>query len=249
MRLTEIPGAQRFRGTSGLYHFAILLPNRRELARAIGRLIAMRYPNAPTDHLMTKTTYLDDPEGQNIELYADTPEDGRFELVDGQFSARRADGTLSDGREPLDVEALLGDLQPDDRLDQPMPSGTRMGHFHLYVADLHATMDFYHGVLGLDDMGIGEDFRMGMVSAGRYHHHIGFNTWMGEGAPPAPPDSLGLRYFALVLPSQPALGQVLEHVHAGGLSPQQTDEGWVLRDPAQNKLMLSLGPDPKTAKQ
>jgi len=108
LRLTAQPGARRYPGTTGLYHFAILLPNRRELARAIGRLFALRYRNYPTDHVMTKTTYLDDPEGQNIELYADTPEDGTFELSNGVLSARRADGTPSDGREPLDVAALLG---------------------------------------------------------------------------------------------------------------------------------------------
>ena len=73
LRLTEVRSARRYRGTTGLYHFAILLPNRRELARAIARLYSLRYPNYPTDHVMTKTTYLDDPEGQNIELYADTP--------------------------------------------------------------------------------------------------------------------------------------------------------------------------------
>ena len=116
-----------------------LLPDRRELARAIGRLYALRYPNYPTDHIMTKTTYLDDPEGQNIELYADTPEDGIFGFDNGNFIARRANGASSDGREPLDVEALFRELMPDDQLDQPMPSGTKLGHVHLYVANLDAT--------------------------------------------------------------------------------------------------------------
>src|SRR5688500_6532272 len=68
LRLTEVPGARRYRGTTGMYHFAILLPTRRELARAVARLFSLRYPNYPTDHVMTKTTYLDDPEGNNIEL-------------------------------------------------------------------------------------------------------------------------------------------------------------------------------------
>jgi len=81
LRLTEVPGARRYRGTTGLYHFAILLPDRRELARAIGRLYTLRYPNYPTDHIMTKTTYLDDPEGNNIELYTESPEDGMFMII------------------------------------------------------------------------------------------------------------------------------------------------------------------------
>lgn len=242
VRLIERPGARRYPRTTGLYHFAILLPSRRELARAIGRLIALRYPNYPTDHIMTKTTYLDDPEGQNIELYADTPEDGTWEIADGQPFARRADGTPSDGREPLDVEALLERLEPNDRLDAPMLPETRMGHFHLYVADLEASMDFYHGVLGLDNMGMGGSFRMGMVSAGRYHHHIGFNTWLGEGAPPPPEEALGLRYLSLVLPGRGELERVLKRLSEAEVPIEEWPEGYVVRDPSQNAVVVTDDP-------
>jgi catechol 2,3-dioxygenase len=152
---------------------------------------------------MTKTTYLDDPEGNNIELYADTPEDGTFSLVNGVLVARHADGAPSDGREPLDVEALLRELTPEDRLDEPMPPDTTMGHFHLYVADLDASMRFYHDLLGLDNMGLARSFRMGMASAGGYHHHVGFNTWVGQGAPPPPPGALGCVTFRWCSPTRP----------------------------------------------
>ena len=243
LRLTEDRGAKRFRGTTGLYHFAILLPSRRELARAIARLFDLRYPNYPTDHIMTKTTYLDDPEGQNIELYADTPEEGAMGFVNGAFLARRADGTPSDGREPLDVEALFRELKSDDRLDEPMPQGTSLGHVHLYVADLGAAMRFYHDLLGFDDMGIAPTFRMGMVSAGGYHHHIGFNTWLGEGAPPPPANSLGMRHFTFVLPDKNELEHVLERVRRAGIAVQQTGDGFLMRDPSQNALILTEGSD------
>ena len=239
LRLTEVRGAWRHRGTTGLYHFAILLPNRRELARAIGRLYALRYPNYPTDHVMTKTTYLDDPEGQNVELYTDTPEDGTMSVVNGHLEARRSDGTLSDGREPLDVEALLRELTPDDGLNEPMPQDTRMGHFHLYVADLDQAMHFYHDVLGFDNMGLARSFRMGMVSAGRYHHHIGFNTWVGKGAPPPPPDALGLRYISFVLPGRTELEQVIQRVQQAGITVEQTEDGVLVRDPSQNRMLLT----------
>jgi catechol 2,3-dioxygenase len=238
LRLTEFPGARRVRGTTGLYHFALLLPNRKELARAIARLFALRYPNYPTDHIMTKTTYLDDPEGQNIELYTDTPEDGTFGFADGAFYARRADGSLSDGREPLDVEALLAHLAKQDRLDEPLPASTVMGHVHLYVADLPASMHFYHEVLGFDDMGMAPGFRMGMVSAGRYHHHIGLNTWVGEGAPPPPPDSQGLRYFSVVLPAGGELERALERLGRAGVASAKLDGGHLVRDPSQNGVLL-----------
>jgi len=239
LRLTEHREARRVRGTTGLYHFALLLPNRRELARAIGRLFALRYPNYPTDHIMTKTTYLDDPEGQDIEIYADTPEDGMMGFENGEFVARRADGSPSNGREPLDVEALLRELTVGDRLDEPMPRQTHLGHIHLYVADLDAAMRFYHGLLGFDDMGIARGFRMGMVSAGGYHHHIGFNTWVGEGAPPPGADALGMRYFSVVLPDSGDLGRLEERLRLAGAEVQPTEAGLMVRDPSSNAVLLT----------
>lgn len=239
LRLTAVPGARPIPGTTGLYHFAVLFPNRRDLARAIARLFSLRHPNYPTDHIMTKTTYLDDPEGQNIELYADTPEDGTFAIVDGTVVARHADGAPSDGREPLDMEALFGELSPSDRLDEPLPPDTTIGHVHLYVADLEATMRFYHGLLGFDNMGLAHAFRMGMVSAGGYHHHVGFNTWVGEGAPPPPLDALGLRYFTVVLPDEVEFERVLERVQHARLATEQTPDGILVRDPSQNGLVLT----------
>ena len=166
---------------TGLYHFAVLFPNRRELARAMARLFALKYRNYPTDHIMTKTTYLDDPEGNGIELYAESPEDGTWTMANGEYVTRRADGSLSDGREPLDVDALFSHLKEDDRLDVPIPPETRVGHIHLHVRDIEEAVDFYHGVIGFDVMGVAKAFRMAFVSAGGYHHHIGLNTWQGEG--------------------------------------------------------------------
>ena len=160
-------------------------------------------------------------------------------IANGIPEARRADGTLSDGREPLDVEALFRELMPGDRLDEPMPPDTRIGHFHLYIADLDQAIHFYHDVLGFDDMGSARSFRMGMVSAGRYHHHIGRNTWVGEGAPPPAPDALGLRYFSFVLPDKAELEHVLEHVRQAGISIEQREDGILMHDPSQNSVLLT----------
>jgi len=239
VRLTEDKAARRYRGTTGIYHFAILLPDRRELARAIARLFALRWPNSPTDHVMTKTTYLDDPEGNNIELYTESPEDGVMGFANGEAFTRRADGTISSGRDPLDLDELFSHLAPDDQLDQPMPPATRIGHFHLYVANLPQAMDFYHGLLGFDDMGYSREFRMGMVSAGRYHHHIGLNTWMGEGAPPAPAGALGLRHIQFMLPSPAEVERVLARLAEAGIPVEQTELGPLVRDPSHNAVILS----------
>ena len=91
---------------------------------------------------------------------------------------------MSDGREPLDVKALFRNLTSEDSLDEPLPVETRLGHVHLHVRNLQEAVEFYHGVIGFDVMGIAPAFRAAFVSAGGYHHHIGLNTWQGEGAPP-----------------------------------------------------------------
>lgn len=239
LRLVQQPDLKRYRRTTGLYHFAVLFPDRRELARAMARLFALRYPNAPTDHIMTKTTYLDDPEGNGIELYAESPEDGTWTMANGTFETRRADGTWSDGREPLDVEALFAHLKEDDRLDDPIPESTRMGHVHLHVRDIDEAVAFYHGLIGFDVMGIAKAFRAAFVSAGGYHHHLGLNTWAGEGAPPPPADAAGLRHFTVVLPDKPELDKVLGRLREAGVPSEQTPDGALVRDPSRNAVVLT----------
>jgi catechol 2,3-dioxygenase len=243
LRLTEQPNHKRYRGVTGLYHFAILYPNRKELARAMARLFALRVPNSPTDHIMTKTTYLNDPDGNGIELYAESPEDGTWNMANGSFDARRADGTPSNGREPLDVEALFRHLKEDDALDQPVHPETRLGHVHLHVRDVQEAVDFYHGVIGFDVMGIAPAFQAAFVSAGGYHHHVGLNTWQGEGAPPPPMDALGLRYFTIELPDRKALDEVIARIDAAGIPSNQTQEGLLVHDPSENGVMLTQAGD------
>lgn len=238
--LNEAPNLKKYRGVTGLYHFAVLFPNRRELAIAIARLFALKVRNFPTDHVMTKTTYLDDPEGNGIELYCESPEDGWWTLKDGKYETRWADGRWSDGREPLDVDALFKHLREDDKLDSPIPPETKMGHIHLHVRDIPEALEFYHGILGFDIMGYAKDFQMAFVSAGGYHHHIGLNTWQGVGAPPPPADAVGLRHFTVDFPNQPALDEVVARVEKAGISYNQTEDGLLLHDPSQNGVALRV---------
>ena len=240
IHMVEQPDARRYNRVTGLYHFAVLFPDQRELARAIARLLSLQYPNYPTDHILTKTTYLTDPEGNQIELYAESPEDGDWFMNGDIYGARRADGTPSDGREPLDLEALLSHLQENDSLDAPLPPETRIGHVHLYIGDVDEALDFYHGVLGFDVMGQAKAMRMAFVSAGGYHHHIGLNTWQGQGAPPAPPDALGMRYFSIALPDQTALQSVLERICAAEILVEHKETGYFLHDPSRNGIMLTV---------
>jgi catechol 2,3-dioxygenase len=238
LHLVEQPNYKRYNRVTGLYHFAILFPNRRELARSIARLFTLKYPNSPTDHILTKTTYLEDPEGNGIELYTESPEDGAWFMDNSTFGARRADGTLSNGREPLDVGALFSHLSNDDKLDIAIPKETRIGHIHLHVHNVDDAVDFYHGVLGFDIMGASKAMQVAFVSAGGYHHHIGLNTWQGEGAPSPPLDALGLGYFSVELPDQTALRKVIERVEKAGIPANQIEDGLVLCDPSQNSVLL-----------
>ena len=176
LELVEDPTASRQSRTTGLYHFALMLPSRKELARAVARLYQLHYPNYPTDHVISKSTYLDDPEGNNIELYIESAEDGKLVSEDGRLLIRRSDGRLSGGRDPLDLDALFGELSPGDNLDEPLPVETTMGHVHLYSSDLQESMHFYSDILGFKPRVADEDFGMGDVGLDR-PHIIAFNKF------------------------------------------------------------------------
>lgn len=238
--LTEEPNLKKYRGVTGLYHVAYVFPNKRELAIAMARLFAIKYPNSPTDHIMTKTTYLDDLEGNGIELYCESPEDGTWKFANGKYESYRKDGSWSNGRETLDVDELFTHLKEDEKLDVSIPPETRVGHVHLHVRDVAEAVDFYHGVLGFDVMGLAKEYQMGFVSAGGYHHHLGLNTWQGAGAPPPPADAVGLRYFTIELPDQKAYDEVVARVDAAGLPSNQTEAGLLLHDPSQNGVVLRV---------
>jgi catechol 2,3-dioxygenase len=240
LRLTEDPTARRYQQATGMYHFALLYPSRKELARAIARVFAMRYPNAPTDHGVSMTTYLDDLEGNNIELYIRTLDRAVYEIIDGQMAVRYADGHIGSGRDPLDIEALFSELNEDDRLDLPLPEGTRLGHMHLYASSLEASMGFYRDVLGFQEGPLIESFRMGEVGLDDQQPHVvAFNTWKGNAAPPAPADALGIRYFTIVLPNAAELQNVVDRIRAAGLPSEQTPDGLLVRDPSQISVMLT----------
>ena len=238
--LTEEANLKKYRGVTGLYHVAYVFPDRRELAIAMARLFALKYPNAPTDHILTKTTYLDDLEGNGIELYCESPEDGIWIITEDAFEARRADGSWSDGREPLDVKALFKHIKEGDRLDAPVPPETRIGHVHLHVRDVGEAVNIYHGIIGFDVMGISRQFQAAFISAGGYHHHLGLNTWQGRGAPPPPPDALGMRYYTIDLPNQKAFADVVTLIDAAGIPSNRTEEGLLLYDPSQNGVVLRV---------
>ncbi len=234
------PGAARrvVPHTSGLYHLALLVPDRRELARVIARLAHLRWDQYPTDHVMTKANYLWDPDGNGIEIYTESPEDGFMGFADGTFAAWDKDGRPRSGRDPIDLEELFTHLTEDDRLDAPMPDATKMGHVHLHVADVDDALRFYHDLVGFDVMGHVPG--VGFVSAGGYHHHLGLNEWAGHGVPPAPLGSAGLRRFTVELPGQRDLDDVLGRLERAGVRARQEAGGFTAVDPSANRVLFAV---------
>jgi catechol 2,3-dioxygenase len=224
--------------TSGLYHLAILVPDRRELARVIARLARLRWDQYPTDHVMTKANYLWDPDGNGIEIYTESPEDGFMGFANGTFAAWDKDGRPRSGRDPIDMEELLSHLRDDDRLDAPMPDDTKMGHVHLHVADVDEALRFYHDLVGFDVMGHVPG--VGFVSAGGYHHHLGLNEWAGHGARPAPAGSAGLRRYTVEVPTRRDLDDVIGRLEHGEVRVAEEANGYAATDPSANRVLFKV---------
>jgi catechol 2,3-dioxygenase len=235
------PGAEQpvMPRTSGLYHLAIVVPDRRELARVIGRLARLRWEQYPTDHVMTKANYLSDPDGNGIEIYTESPEDGTMGFANGTFVAYDKAGNPRSGRDPIDLEELFGHLREDDPLDSPMAEGTKMGHVHLHVANVEDALRFYHDLVGFDVMGHVPG--VGFVSAGGYHHHVGLNTWAGRGARPAPPGHAGLRRFTVEMPTQRDLEDVTSRLEHGNVPLVEESGGFAGVDPSANRVLFRVG--------
>lgn len=236
LTLTGAPDAQpKPPRATGLYHFALLTPSRLALARSLRHLMEMNYPlQGVSDHLVSEALYLSDPDDNGIEIYADRP----------RASWRTRNGQLEMATVPLNLKDLLKELDQDNEQWDGLPAETRIGHVHLHVADLERSEAFYRNVLGFDLMnryGPSASF----VSAGGYHHHIGMNTWNGAGAPPPPPDAIGLRHFTIQLPSSAAQRALQEHLHHGDFPFAEEAEGISLRDPARNEILVVVGSQTK----
>jgi catechol 2,3-dioxygenase len=220
------------RRAPGLYHLAMLVPTRTDLAFALARLAMARWPlDGASDHLVSEALYLSDPDGNGIEIYRDRP---RAEWP-------RANGQLQMSTLPLDLDDVLGELRAATGPQEQAPAGTRIGHVHLQVSDLPAAEAFYHGVLGFDVTVRGYPGAL-FVSAGGYHHHIGLNTWHSAGATPAPAGSIGLRSFTAALPDSAGLDAVAARIKAAGVPQERRPDGILVRDPFQNALLLTTLP-------
>jgi len=235
------PGAERgpVRGRSGLYHVAVHLPNEAEFARVLSRIAAAGVPQAPTDHIFSKATYLNDPDGIQLELTLETPERaGEITIGQGSITIRDSDGRLRGMTETLDVREVLWHLEDRD-FDRPLPPGTSVGHLHLHVADLEATRRFYADVIGFQDHTIVPEIGFGNLSAGgRFPHRFAFNVWQGVGAPPSPPGTAGLRSFELAV-EPGTLAATRDRLDAEQHPYELDADSLITRDPSGNELRLA----------
>jgi catechol 2,3-dioxygenase len=218
VRLETAPGLRGIgrRGALGLFHFAILLPDRPALGRFVAHLAAIGMPAGMSDHLVSEAIYLNDPDGLGIEVYADRPRSS-WEYTDGQLRMTT---------EPLAVRDLVaaGGGQPWTG----MPEGTVMGHMHLHVGDLGIAEAFFHRALGFDKVVWNYPGAL-FLSAGGYHHHLGTNTW----APAVPPavDQARLLSWDLVLPAEADITAAVASLERSGYEVERQGEQALARDP------------------
>ncbi len=215
LRLIEKPNARpKPHSATGLYHFAVLLPDRAALGQLFLNLVKYGVPvEGAADHLVSEAIYLRDPDGNGIEIYRDRPRE-EWPLAGSEVRMANA---------PLDFEGIVA-AAGNGPWDGIAP-GTRMGHVHLQVSDLGQAERFYCDILGFSVM---QRWRGALfVSAGGYHHHIGLNVWASLGGPPPPEDSAGLEYFEVRLPSAGAVDRLKAVLRREGLqfAEVQTDDG------------------------
>jgi catechol 2,3-dioxygenase len=213
--------------TTGLYHFALLLPKRSDLAKIVRHFVEIGLQFGSSDHLVSEALYLSDPDGNGIEIYIDrSPSDWTWK-----------NGEVMMTVDPLDFPDLLSIGQQQSW--KGLPAGTVMGHIHLHVAELANTEKFYTEGLGFEAV-----CRYGtqalFISSGKYHHHIGLNTWNGVGAPQPSENSVGLQSFKLIFENEAAIVQAVDNLKKLGAAAAVENNQVITEDPSGNRIILGV---------
>jgi catechol 2,3-dioxygenase len=225
--LTERPDARPAGRHAGLYHFALLHPSRLELARAAQRLIETQTPvSGASDHKISEAIYLPDPDGNGIELAADRSREHWGDL---------GDPTSHGGPEPLDMASLMA-MVAGAPLEQRASEGLSVGHLHLHVGDIEGALEFWRDLIGFEVMTRFPS--AAFIAAGGYHHHLGLNTWRGEGVPPMPDGAVGLGHWTIVLDTAADVAAVAARLEAAGAPVERRPEGFLTRDPWNNAVLI-----------
>ncbi|RAW19085.1 glyoxalase [Paenibacillus taichungensis] len=230
LRLEQLTDAVTMpvRSTSGLYHFAILLPDRKSLGLALRNLAESGIEIGQGDHLVSEAFYISDPDQNGIEIYADRARD---------TWKRDADNNYIMSSDPVDVDSLFA-LATNEPW-QGLPAGTVIGHVHFHVRSLEESRRFYTGALGFDIVGNFANMSALFVSAGGYHHHIGLNIWAGTGAPVNPANATGIDYFTITYDGKEQLEQAVEQLRQSNASIEQQGMDWFTVDPQNIRIRLT----------
>lgn len=214
---------------AGLYHFAILLPSRKELGKILLHLHHQGIRLGSSDHLVSEALYLSDPEGNGIEIYRDRdPEEWNWH-----------NGEVTMAVDPLDAEGVLGEADLSNESWSGMPAGTVIGHIHLHVSNLNEAQEFYTEGLGFQvvtSMGGQALF----LSDQKYHHHIGLNVWNGIGIPALPEQTAGLDFYTLVFADEAKRSKTAERLRALGAEVTETERYWETHDPSGNTIRMAV---------
>lgn len=222
------------KGYSGLYHFAIHAPNVSEFASMIHRLNVNKYPYSPIDHTMSKSIYLDDPDGINVEFTLETPERFKRVVTQGGLGIEDSDGVIRSASVPLNIDEVLSHLK-DDNVDRVISNNTYLGHVHLYATSVEDSNAFYKKI-GFEQFNYLPQFKYADLGAGgTYKHRIVMNSWHGDNRPLAPRESAGMRHFQITFHTREKLEQALSDTS----SYQEKDGGFWFQDPTGNKILLT----------
>ncbi|WP_394239165.1 VOC family protein [Niallia oryzisoli] len=216
------------RGTSGLYHFAILLPERSDLANLVVHFRENGIRFAASDHLVSEALYLYDPDGNGIEVYADRDPSG-WSWVGNEVEMTTI---------PLNIENLLTS-QVAGKSWRGMPEGTVMGHIHLHVADLEKAEELY--VKGLGFAVVNRYAGQALFfSNEKYHHHVAVNIWNGVGVPIPPDNSVGLKSFTLIFANEEARQDAIDTLKKVGAAVTEENHTFITHDPSGNTIELAV---------
>lgn len=226
--------------TIGLYHVAIHVPTRVDLARFAVRAIEAGVRIAPTDHLVSEAIYLWDHDGTGIEMTFETPWRGTLAEPESGAYGITNDGQPHSGREPIDLDGLLKEIEADSDPRAPLPLGTRVGHVHLHVTNLDEAMHFYRDVIGFGGLFILRDWGMGDVGLDYVPHTIAFNIWAGKNAELPPENAAGLRHFTLNVPDQQTFEALRQRLAKANAPTTETASALATRDPFGNQLHIAV---------
>ncbi|UXN73884.1 catechol 1,2-dioxygenase [Devosia sp. A8/3-2] len=226
------------RHTIGLYHVAIHVPHRVDSAQMAMRALQRNVRISPTDHLVSEAIYLWDLDGNGIEITFETPRRGTLSDPETGHYAVTKEGKPHSGRDPIDLDGLLAEMGPNPVLEPRMPAGTRIGHVHVHVNDLHQAMDFYRDVIGFAGFLLIHSFGMGDVGLDYMPHTIAFNIWSGPNAALPQAGSAGLRWFTIVVPDGTTLDGVRSRLAAANAAVTSIAGGIETQDPFGNRLKI-----------